>query len=239
MKAGVLGSGIVGRVLGSGLLKHGYDAMLGTRDTKKTEVQDWLRENPAAKAGTFAEAAKFGEIIVLATLGEAALNAVELAGPANLSGKTVIDTTNPISSTPPVEGVLQFTTGPNESLAEKIQARIPEANVVKAFNSVGNSFMVNPRFEQGTPTMFLCGNKQRSESSDDAHHRAIWLGALRLRRNHRRPSHRAALHALVHSGLSEEPVDPRLQGPHPLVSVGAGFWPPRAGRQVNDSEVRD
>ena len=70
---------------------------------------------------------------MLATLGEAALNAVELAGPANLSGKTVIDTTNPISSTPPVEGVLQFTTGPNESLAEKIQARIPEANRRQGF----------------------------------------------------------------------------------------------------------
>ena len=138
--------------------------MLGTRDPKKTEVQDWLRENPGAKAGTFAEAAKFGEIIVLATLGEAALNAVELAGPANLSGKTVIDTTNPISSTPPVEGVLQFTTGPNESLAEKIHARIPEANVVKAFNSVGNSFMVNPRFEQGTPTMFICGNSSEAKA---------------------------------------------------------------------------
>jgi predicted dinucleotide-binding enzyme len=158
MKVGILGSGIVGRVLGSGFLKHGHEAMLGTRDPKKKEVQDWVRENSGGRAGTFEQAAAFGELVVLATLGRAAEEAVDLAKPANLDGKTLMDTTNPLSDAPPVQGVLQFTTGPNESLGEKIQAKLPKAHVVKAFNSVGNTRMINPHFEQGTPTMFLCGD---------------------------------------------------------------------------------
>jgi predicted dinucleotide-binding enzyme len=164
MNIGMLGSGIVGRVLASGLLKHGYEVKLGSRDPKKADVQDWLRANSKGTAGTFKEAAAFGDLVVLATLGQAAENAIELAGPENLAGKTVMDTTNPIAGDAPVEGVLPFTTGPNESLAERIQAKIPKANVVKAFNSVGNALMVNPRFEQGKPTMFLCGNSAAAKA---------------------------------------------------------------------------
>ena len=104
MKIAVLGSGIVGKVLGAGFLKHGHQVMLGTRDPNKQEVRDWLRENPTAAAGTFDQAAKFGELVVLATLGRAALEAIDLAGPANLAGKTVMDTTNPIADGPPVQG---------------------------------------------------------------------------------------------------------------------------------------
>ncbi|MGF6779746.1 NADPH-dependent F420 reductase [Paraburkholderia sp. GAS334] len=158
MKVGILGSGDVGRALGAGFLKHGHDTMLGTRDPRKKEVQDWVRQNTGAKAGTFDEAARFGEIVVLAVLGRIAASVIELARPENLAGKTVIDATNPLADEPPVNGVLQYTTGPNESLGEWIQAKIPQAHVVKAFNSVGNALMVNPHFEQGTPTMFLCGN---------------------------------------------------------------------------------
>jgi predicted dinucleotide-binding enzyme len=77
--------------------------------------------------------------------------------PENLAGKTIIDTTNPLTDAPPVDGVLEYTTGPNESLGEKIQASVPKSHVVKAFNSVGAAKMVNPHYEQGTPTMFLCG----------------------------------------------------------------------------------
>ncbi len=158
MKVGILGSGTVGQTLASGFLKHGHQVMLGTRDPKKKEVQQWVAANPGGSAGTFSEAAQFGEMIVLATLGRAAEEAIALAGASNLSGKTVMDTTNPLSDAPPVDGVLRFTTGPNESLAEKIQVAIPQAHVVKAFNSVGAPRMVNPQFQQGTPTMFLCGD---------------------------------------------------------------------------------
>lgn len=164
MKVGVLGSGVVGQVLAGGFLKHGHQAMLGTRDPKKPDVQKWLKENPGAQAGTFEETAKFADLAVLATLGRVAENAIELAGPRNLAGKTIIDATNPIADSPPVDGVLPFTTGPNESLGEKIQAKVPASYVVKAFNSVGNARMINPHYEQGKPTMFLCGNSAEAKA---------------------------------------------------------------------------
>jgi 8-hydroxy-5-deazaflavin:NADPH oxidoreductase len=158
MKIGVLGSGIVGQTLAAGFLKHGHQVMLGTRDPQKPDVQAWLKKTPGAQAGTFAQTAKFAELVVLATLGRVAEDVLQLAGPENLAGKAIIDTTNPIADTPPVNGILAFTTGPNESLAEKLQARVPGSYIVKAFNSVGSGQMVNPHYEQGTPTMFLCGD---------------------------------------------------------------------------------
>jgi 8-hydroxy-5-deazaflavin:NADPH oxidoreductase len=84
--------------------------------------------------------------------------------PNNFTAKPVIDATNPLSDHPPVDGVLQFTTGPNESLAEKIQAKIPGAYVVKAFSSVGAARMINPQFKQGIPTMFICGNNAEAKA---------------------------------------------------------------------------
>jgi predicted dinucleotide-binding enzyme len=168
MKIGVLGSGIVGQVLGAGFIKHGHQAMLGTRDPGKPEVEAWVHATPGAKAGTFAEAARFGEMVVLAGLGRAVGSILELAGPANFDGKTVIDATNPIADGPPVNGVLQYTTGPNESLGEWIQAKLPAAHVVKAFNSVGNALMINPHFEQGVHTMFLCGDNAEAKAQVSA-----------------------------------------------------------------------
>jgi predicted dinucleotide-binding enzyme len=88
----------------------------------------------------------------------AAESALELAGAANLKGKVVIDTTNPIANAPPQDGVIQFFTGPNSSLLEQLQAKVPDARFVKAFSSVGSARMVNPAFKTGQPTMFYCGN---------------------------------------------------------------------------------
>jgi predicted dinucleotide-binding enzyme len=163
MKVGVLGSAFVGQTLAAGFLQHGHEAMLGTRDPNKPEVQKWVSNNKGGKAGTFAETAAFGEVIVLATRGDGAENALRLAGAENLKGKTVIDATNPIAGAP-VDGILPFTTGPNESLAENLQAAFPEAHIVKAFNSVGAGKMINPHYEQGTPTMFYCGNDDGAKS---------------------------------------------------------------------------
>jgi predicted dinucleotide-binding enzyme len=157
-KIGVLGSGVVGRTLAAGFLKHGYDVMLGTRDPGRGEVPAWINANPGAKAGTFRETAIFGEIVVLAVKGLVVEEVITQAGPDHLTGKIVIDTTNPLASDTPVNGILTFSTGPNESLGEKVQMLLPNAHVVKAFNSVGSGLMINPKFEQGTPTMFLCGN---------------------------------------------------------------------------------
>jgi predicted dinucleotide-binding enzyme len=164
MKIGILGSGSVGQTLGAGFLKHGHPVNLGTRSPDSGEIKKWLAATPGSTAGTFAEAAKFGELIVLAVKGTIVENVLNLAGKENFSGKTLLDATNPIADAPPVNGVLQFFTGPNESLAEKIQAQLPQARVVKAFNSVGAGRMINPHYEQGTPTMFFCGNDPSAKS---------------------------------------------------------------------------
>lgn len=168
-KIGVLGSGIVGRTLAEGFLKHGYEVMLGTRDPARGEVPAWVAEHaaayPGAKAGTFRESAVFGEIVVLAVKGLAVEEVLIQAGPDHLTGKIVIDTTNPLASEAPVDGILTFTTGPNASLGEKVQRLLPNTHIVKAFNSVGAALMIHPKFEQGTPTMFLCGNNPDAKAA--------------------------------------------------------------------------
>jgi predicted dinucleotide-binding enzyme len=163
MKIGILGSGSVGKTLGAGFLKHGHQVMLGTRDPHKPDVQQWLQSTPGATVGTFLQTAQFGEFVVLATLGLAAEEAISLAGADNFTGKTVMDTTNPISEAAPEGGILSYFTGPNESLGERIQTTLPHAHVVKAFNSVGAARMVNPSYQQGTPTMFFCGENAEAK----------------------------------------------------------------------------
>jgi predicted dinucleotide-binding enzyme len=96
MKIGVLGSGDVGCALAGGFLRHGHEVMLGTRDPKKREVRDWMNRTAGAQVGTFQDAARFGEFVVLAVLGRIVGSVIDLAKPENLAGKTVIDTTNPL-----------------------------------------------------------------------------------------------------------------------------------------------
>jgi hypothetical protein len=156
MKIGVLGSGEVAEVLASGLLKHGHAVKMGSRTPEK--LAGWLKKNPAGATGKVAEAAAFGELLVLAVKGSVAEDALWLAGAENLAGKTVIDACNPIADAPPVNGVLQFFTDINRSLMERLQEAFPAAHFVKAFNSVGSSSMVNPSFKSGKPSMFICGN---------------------------------------------------------------------------------
>lgn len=158
MKIGIIGSGIVGQVLGKGFLIEGHEVMLGTRNTSKEEVVKWKKENSKGQVGTFEDTAKFGELLVLATAGTAIEDAIRLAGVKNFNNKTVIDATNPIAPAPPENGVLKFFTTLDESLMERIQKIIPGAKLVKAFNSAGNAFMYKPKFPGGTPTMFICGN---------------------------------------------------------------------------------
>jgi 8-hydroxy-5-deazaflavin:NADPH oxidoreductase len=157
MKVAVIGSGIVGETLAGGFLKYGHEVMRGTRSPDK--LRDWAaKAGGNASTGTFEQAAKFGELVVISVKGTAAEQCVQLCGIGNLAGKTVIDTNNPIADLPPVNGVLQFFTGPNESLMERLQKKAPEAHFVKAFSCVGNALMVNPNFRGIKPTMFICGN---------------------------------------------------------------------------------
>ena len=161
-KIGIIGSGQVARALGGGFLALGHHVMLSSRDI--TKLSDWREKGKEnALVGSFREAAEFGEILILAVSGRTATDAIEGAGPQYFSGKTVIDPTNPISENPPVNGVLNYFTSSDESLMEILQERYPEANFVKAFNSVGNASMVNPVFKEGKPSMFICGNNDSAK----------------------------------------------------------------------------
>jgi hypothetical protein len=147
-RVAVLGSGPVGQVLADGFLKHGYAVTRGTREPAK--LSGWRSgAGPNAAVGSFAEAARAGELVVLAVKGEAAASVLELAGGAALAGKVVIDTTNPIASKPPVNGVLSFFTSLDDSLMERLQRQVPAARFVKAFSCVGNALMVDPKLAGG------------------------------------------------------------------------------------------
>jgi predicted dinucleotide-binding enzyme len=163
-KIGVVGSGQVARVLAAGFAKHGHSVMIGSRDVQK--LNDWKKQSKSqVDTGSFAEAAAFGDLVVLAVKGTAALQLVKsLAIP--LAGKIVLDTTNPISEAPPENGVLKFFTDLNESLMEKLQKAIPAARFVKTFSSVGSGLMVDPKLRD-KPTMFICGNDSASKQIVD------------------------------------------------------------------------
>jgi predicted dinucleotide-binding enzyme len=158
MKIGIIGSGIVAQVMGKAFLTEGNEIMMGSRNPQKDSIKKWKAENPGATAGSFAEAASFGELLVLAVAGHAALQALEATGLKNLEGKTIIDITNPLSHEPPVNGVLKLSTASNTSLMEELQLLVPKANFVKAFNTVGNTQMYKPSYKEGRPSMFICGN---------------------------------------------------------------------------------
>lgn len=165
-KIGIIGSGAVGISLANGFNKHGFDVMLGTNNPEKhQEIK--TKTNYAPLIGTFSDTAKFSDLLVLAVKGSAAEEALERAGIENLSGKTILDTTNPIADEPPTNGVLSFFTSLKESLMERLQRRAPEAHFVKCFSIVGNTLMIDPDFNGTRPTMFICGNddsaKQRTK----------------------------------------------------------------------------
>ncbi len=162
-KIGILGSGMVGQALAIGFITHGYDVMIGTgSEDKYAELKE--KTSGKAKIGTFEETAVFGELLVLSVKGVGAEEVMQSAGISNFKGKTIIDTTNPIAETPPVNGVLQYFTSPNASLMEKLQNLAPDAHFVKAFSSIGSAHMVNPDFGGIKPTMFICGNDEQAKS---------------------------------------------------------------------------
>jgi predicted dinucleotide-binding enzyme len=162
---GILGSGDVGQVLGIGLAAAGHEVMLGSRDPAGEKVRAWTaraqeRAGGRAHAGTFAEAAAFGEVLVLATLWEGTENAVRLAGPENCAGKTVMDATNPLDFS---QGAPRLALGHTDSGGEQVQRWLPHSHVVKAFNSVGNALMVHPDLPGGPPDMLICGNDEQAK----------------------------------------------------------------------------
>jgi predicted dinucleotide-binding enzyme len=157
MKVAILGSGGVGQDLGLGFAGLGHEVKMGSRKPAKAEIKAWLdKAGPKASAGTFAEAAAFGDMAVLAVQWTGAENAVRLAGPDNLAGKVVIDTSNPLLFRP--KALPGLALGGPDSAGEQVQRWLPKARVVKAFNTVNHAHMVKPSFPGGPPDMFICGD---------------------------------------------------------------------------------
>jgi predicted dinucleotide-binding enzyme len=127
--------------------------MLGTRDPHKLAA--WrMQHGENAKIGSFAEAAAFGELIVVATLGMRAVEAIAQGDPKSYEGKVVMDVTNPLSDDRPPRLAIGF----DDSLGECVQRALPNARVVKAFNTVGAALMIDPKLPAGPPDMFIAGN---------------------------------------------------------------------------------
>ena len=170
MKVGVLGTGRVGKAIGTKLAGLGHDVMMGSRSADNPEATAWARgQGGTAAHGTFADAAAFGELLVNATAGGASLAVLESAGAENLAGKVLIDIGNPLDFSkgmPP-----SLTLSNTDSLAEQIQRAFPEARVVKAFNTMTAQVMVEPSAVPGSHNVFVCGN------SEDA--RAVTVELLR------------------------------------------------------------
>ncbi|RMG39675.1 MAG: NADP oxidoreductase [Methanobacteriota archaeon] len=168
MKIGLIGSGGVARTLAKKFSSDGYEVMIGTRDVAESLARNepdasgnpplgqWLAEHPEIKLENFEDTAAFGEVLFLATVGLAVLNAIDLADKDNFDGKIVVDLTNPLDFS---EGIPpKFAASPGNSLGEQIQRYIPTARVVKAFNTIGSHIIVNPKREEGTPDLLIAGN---------------------------------------------------------------------------------
>jgi predicted dinucleotide-binding enzyme len=157
MQVGILGTGIVGRTLGGKLLQAGHRVMMGSRSGQNPTAVRWAQEAGAdAASGTFAEAARYGEIVFNCTAGTASLQALEAAGRGSLEGKVLIDVANPLDFShgmPPTLTVCN-----TDSLGEQIQRAFPKTRVVKALNTMNADVMVNPAMLAGDHQLFLCGN---------------------------------------------------------------------------------
>ena len=158
-RVGVLGTGEVGRRLAAGFRSRGHDVMIGSRDPGKPELREWLSGDGAGiEAATFARVAEHGELLVLAVLGSGAEEAIADAGPENFSGKIVIDAMNPLDFSGGFPPKLSITG--EDSLGERVQRALPDAKVVKAFNTIGNPYFVDPKFSEGEPTMLIAGDDE-------------------------------------------------------------------------------
>lgn len=162
MKVGILGTGDVGVALGNGFIALGHEVKMGSRKAGGDKARAWVaKAGKHASEGTFEDAAKFGEIIVLACLGTAAEAVLAQSGARNLEGKLLLDATNPLDFSggmPPKLAIAGY-----DSLGEHVQKAVPGARVVKCFNTVGNALMFKPELPGGPPTMFIAGNDEAAK----------------------------------------------------------------------------
>ncbi len=175
-RVGILGSGDVAKALGKAFASHGYDVKLGTREPKKLE--SWSKETAGkVSVGSFADAARHGAFVIVATHGDGTEAALELAGPKNFAGKLVLDTSNPLDLSKGFPPGLLF--GVTDSLGERVQRKLADAKVVKCFNTVGSPQMATPKFAGGPARMWICGNDAGAKRETETLLRELgWAGAL-------------------------------------------------------------
>lgn len=157
MKVGIFGTGDVGRTLGKGFVTLGHEVKLGAREATNEKAAAWVKDvGQRASHGTFADAAAFGDVLVLATHGEANDAVIKSIPVERLRGKVLIDTTNPLDFSkgrPP-----RLFVGHTDSGGEQVQRAAPDARVVKCWNIVGHTSMFRPEYADGPPDMLICGN---------------------------------------------------------------------------------
>ncbi|NNE46907.1 MAG: NAD(P)-binding domain-containing protein [Rhodothermales bacterium] len=165
MNIGILGSGTVGQTLGTGLIRHDHTVHLGSRSPEREDLSMWATKT-GGQVGSYAEAAAFGELLILATAWEDTAEAITQAGPERFTGKVVLDATNPLDfpdDAPPVLAV-----GGTDSAGERFQTQLPDAHLVKCFAMVGAGLMVDPDLPDGPPTMFIAGNSIEAKQQTTA-----------------------------------------------------------------------
>jgi hypothetical protein len=164
MKIGVLGTGEVGRTLANAFIALGHEVKMGSRDAHNEKAVAWASTSGInASTGTFADAARFGDVVVLALSWAGTENALRLANPENFEGKVVIDAINPLIFEPGKP--LSLAIGHTDSAGEQVQRWLPSARVVKAFNIVGYAHFFKPDFPGGPPDMFICGNDETAKQT--------------------------------------------------------------------------
>ena len=159
MKIGVLGAGPAGRTLARGFLGRGHPVMIGSRNPAKLE--EWqVTEGRGVGSGTYAETAAFADLVVLSVLGTAAEDVLRSAGPDRLTGKVVLDASDPLDFSSGRPGLFVGTT---DSLGERLQRLVPGAFVVKGLNTVLADVMVDPSLTGGDPDMFIAGDSEAAK----------------------------------------------------------------------------
>jgi len=164
MKIGVLGTGSVGRRIATKLVELEHEVTMGSRSADGEALCEWIEETgPGAAGGTFADAAAAGELLFNCTAGEASLEALAAAGADNLSGKVLVDVSNPLDFSggmPPTLTVCN-----DDSLGERIQAAFPDARVVKSLNTINNQVMTDPGRLPGAHNVFVCGEDEEAKEA--------------------------------------------------------------------------
>jgi predicted dinucleotide-binding enzyme len=166
MKIGILGSGVVGQTLGAKLVQRGEDIVLGTRSPSRLSekrgmggsLEEWLQKtNNKALIASFNETAAHGEVVINATAGNGAIEALGLAGKENLKGKILIDVSNPLDFSKGMPPTL--TVCNTDSLGEQIQRAFPDVKVVKTLNTITAYVMIDPtQVAGGAHDVFVSGN---------------------------------------------------------------------------------